>query len=34
VLIHRPGEKPLWGLDEWDGPRITSIPGVLEVLDA
>jgi putative hydrolase of the HAD superfamily len=33
VLIHRPGEQPLWGLDDWDGPRVTSIPGVLELLD-
>jgi putative hydrolase of the HAD superfamily len=32
VLIHRPGEPPLWGLDGWNGPRITSIPGVLELL--
>ena len=34
ILIHRPGEAPMWGLDDWDGPRITSIPGVLEVLEA
>jgi putative hydrolase of the HAD superfamily len=33
ILIHRPGERPLWGLDEWDGPRVTSIPGVLDVLE-
>jgi putative hydrolase of the HAD superfamily len=33
ILIHRPGEPPLWGLDDWDGPRITSIPGVLDLLD-
>ena len=34
ILIHRPGEEPLWpGLDEWDGPRVTSIPDVLEVLE-
>jgi putative hydrolase of the HAD superfamily len=34
ILIHRPGEGPLWrGLDDWDGPRVTSIPGVLAVLD-
>ena len=33
ILIHRPGEKPLWGLDEWDGPRVTSIPAVLDLLD-
>jgi putative hydrolase of the HAD superfamily len=33
ILIHRPGERPLWGLDDWDGPRVTSIPGVLDVLE-
>jgi len=33
ILIHRPGERPLWGLDDWDGPRVTSIPAVLDVLD-
>jgi putative hydrolase of the HAD superfamily len=34
ILIHRPGEDPLWPeVLEWDGPRVTSIPGVLEVLD-
>ena len=33
VLIHRAGEDPPWpGLAEWDGPRVTSIPGVLDVL--
>jgi len=32
ILIHREGETPLWGLDGWDGPRVTSIPGVLDVL--
>ena len=33
ILIHREGEGPLWpGLEDWDGPRVTSIPGVLEVL--
>ena len=33
VLIHRPGEDPHWdGLREWDGDRITSIPGVLDLL--
>jgi putative hydrolase of the HAD superfamily len=32
ILIHREGEDPLWGLDAWDGPRVTSIPGVLDVL--
>jgi putative hydrolase of the HAD superfamily len=34
VLIHRPGEPPLWGLDDWEGPRVTSIPGVLDLLPA
>jgi putative hydrolase of the HAD superfamily len=34
ILIHRPGEEPPWpGLADWDGPRVTSIPGVLEVLE-
>ena len=34
ILIHRDGEDPLWpGLDDWDGPRVTSIPGVLDVLE-
>jgi HAD superfamily hydrolase (TIGR01509 family) len=34
VLIHRPGDPPLWPeVQAWDGPRVTSIPGVLEVLD-
>jgi putative hydrolase of the HAD superfamily len=34
ILIHRPGEEPLWPeLAEWDGPRVTSIPEVLEVLE-
>ena len=32
ILIHRPGEGPLWPeLDDWDGPRVTSIPEVLEL---
>jgi putative hydrolase of the HAD superfamily len=33
VLIHRPGEEPLW--DEvrgWAGPRITSVPEVLDLI--
>jgi putative hydrolase of the HAD superfamily len=34
ILIHREGEQPLWGLETWDGPRVTSIPGVLDVLAA
>jgi len=34
ILIHRSGEDPLWPeVREWDGPRITSIPGVLEVVE-
>jgi putative hydrolase of the HAD superfamily len=34
ILIHRPGEDPAWPeLAQWDGPRVTSIPGVLEVLE-
>ena len=33
ILIHREGEGPLWGLDAWDGPRVTSIPGVLDVIE-
>jgi len=34
LLIHRPGEEPLWPeLAKWDGPRVTSIPEVLEVLE-
>jgi len=35
VLIHKPGLDPLWPeLREWDGPRITTIPEVLDVLAA
>ena len=35
ILIHRPGEDPPWpALRDWDGPRVTSIPGVLDVLEA
>ncbi|HZT91950.1 MAG TPA: HAD-IA family hydrolase [Gaiellaceae bacterium] len=35
VLVHEPGEGPQWpGLERWDGPRITSIPQVLDLLDA
>jgi hypothetical protein len=34
ILIHRPGEPPLWPeVLTWDGPRVTSIPQVLEVLE-
>ena len=33
ILIHKPGEDPLWPeVRAWDGPRVTSIPEVLEVL--
>lgn len=35
VLIHRAGQEPLW--DEaraWQGPRITTVPELLSVLDA
>jgi len=34
ILIHRRGDDPLWPeVKEWDGPRVTSIPGVLEVVE-
>jgi hypothetical protein len=34
ILIHQHGQDPLWPeVLEWDGPRITSIPEVLEVLE-
>jgi putative hydrolase of the HAD superfamily len=34
ILIHRPGEDPPWPeLRAWDGPRVTTIPEVLEVLE-
>jgi putative hydrolase of the HAD superfamily len=34
ILIHRPGEDPLWPeVLAWDGARVTSIPQILEVLD-
>jgi putative hydrolase of the HAD superfamily len=34
ILIHRPGEDPVWPeVRTWDGPRVTSIPEVLEVLE-
>lgn len=33
ILIHRVGEDPLWPeVLDWDGPRVTSIPGVLDVV--
>jgi putative hydrolase of the HAD superfamily len=32
ILIHRPGDGPLWPeLEDWDGPRVTSIPEVLDL---
>jgi putative hydrolase of the HAD superfamily len=34
IVIHRPGEHPYWPeLAEFTGPRVTSIPEVLEVLE-
>jgi putative hydrolase of the HAD superfamily len=34
VLIHRAGREPIWDeVREWNGPRITSIPGLLALLD-
>jgi putative hydrolase of the HAD superfamily len=34
VLIHRPGEEPLWPeARAWEGARITAIPEVLSLLD-
>ena len=34
ILIHRPGEDPFWPeVAAFTGPRITSIPDVLEVLE-
>jgi putative hydrolase of the HAD superfamily len=34
ILIHREGEDPPWPeLRDWDGLRVTSIPGVLDVLE-
>ncbi len=33
ILIHRAGEEPPWPeVREWDGPRVTSIPAVLDLL--
>jgi putative hydrolase of the HAD superfamily len=33
VLIHRPGEAPIWpGLEDWSGVRVTSVPEVLELV--
>jgi putative hydrolase of the HAD superfamily len=34
ILIHKSGEDPFWPeVREWQGPRVTSIPEVLEVLE-
>ena len=34
ILIHKPGLDPMWPeVRSWDGPRVTSIPQVLEVLE-
>ena len=34
ILIHQAGQDPVWPeVRTWDGPRITSIPEVLEVLE-
>lgn len=34
ILIHAPGEEPFWpDVRMWDGPRVTSIPEVLEVIE-
>ena len=33
ILVHRPGEEPPWPeVRDWPGPRITSIPDVLQFL--
>lgn len=33
ILIHKPGQDPVWPeVRTWDGPRVTSIPEVLEHL--
>ena len=33
VLIHRPGEDPLWPeVRDWPGPRIDSVPGILDLV--
>ena len=34
ILIHKEGEDPWWPeVQTWDGPRVTSIPEVTEVLE-
>jgi putative hydrolase of the HAD superfamily len=33
VLIHRDGQEPFWeDLRDWDGPRVTSLPQVLDLV--
>ena len=33
ILIHRAGEEPLWDeVRAWAGPRITSVPEILELV--
>jgi putative hydrolase of the HAD superfamily len=33
ILVHRPGEEPAWPeVRDWPGPRITSIPDVLQLV--
>jgi putative hydrolase of the HAD superfamily len=33
ILIHRPGAEPLWAeVRDWDGPRVSSIPDVLDLV--
>jgi putative hydrolase of the HAD superfamily len=33
ILIHRAGDDPLWPeVANWDGPRVTSIPAVLDLV--
>jgi putative hydrolase of the HAD superfamily len=35
VLIHREGKEPMWEeVSDWPGPRITTIPQVVSLLDA
>jgi putative hydrolase of the HAD superfamily len=34
ILIHKDGEDPWWPeVQTWDGPRVTTVPEVLEVLE-
>lgn len=33
VLIHRPGQEPTWAeVKDWAGPRITSVPEILDLV--